>query len=461
MKSIMNAVLRQHCLAILLVLMEFGWSLAAPLITVSGTIRYTAPTGNEANDAANALSLFPVRGAKVELYDENVVLLGTPPDVLLGTTYTDDNGFYSFNVPDTDTLGVIAGTIDPYLGIYPTTKPALPAVGGIKSAVSMYAAGPLDVNSDDTLGAQYAGRNTTTYNIPAGQNFTMNVDLGTANNTELSFAPFDAMTEASRYYSTLPGSVNNSVQALFPTGEGTSNFSNARMHILNGDRYDWDVDMHEYGHYVQSLTPGISQAVGGPHSSLDNLRYSRPLLTREQANGLAWSEGWATYFGISGQQELNSAAKGIQRVGDTIYNDNNDADGTSQGVTRYGIEDQTIGGRPSRGEDNEASVSRILLDLYDANNDAADRDRVTLGDKAIWNIIRNNQTDTLSKFWNALISQPGTTNTQRINYGAIFQAHNVSPQPSDVAVPNGTDFPLADLVQSSGRHWFYQCSSCQ
>jgi hypothetical protein len=201
--------------------------------------------------------------------------------------------------------------------------------------------------------------------------------------------------------------------------------------------------MHEYGHYVQSMTPGIAGPVGGSHNPNFNLSYQRTDLTRQQANQLAWSEGWATYFSISGQQVMGSSALGIQRVGDTVYNDNNDADGlTIPGGLRLSIEDQSLG--TSRGEDNENSVSRILFDLYDANNEPADRDRVTLGDQTIWNIIRNNQTDTLSKFWNALINQPGTTNSKRIDYGAIFQAQNVSPQPSDTAVPNGTNFQVLD-----------------
>jgi hypothetical protein len=82
------------------------------------------------------------------------------------------------------------------------------------------------------------------------------------------------MVEASRYYSSLPGSVNNSVNTVFPTGENTSNFSNSRMHILQGDRYDWDVAMHEYGHFVQSQTAGISNSPGGGHGD-NNLRFSR------------------------------------------------------------------------------------------------------------------------------------------------------------------------------------------
>lgn len=415
-------------------------------ITVSGTIRYTAPTGNLADDTANALSLFPLRGAKVELWDDNTLILNLPPDIQLGTTYTNDAGFYSFTVDDLDTLFPLGGTIDPFLRIFGETRPALPAAGGIKSAIRMYAAGPLDMDND-TVGPAYGGNTVPAANIPAGMNYTINVDIGTANNTELSFAPFDAMVEASRYYSTLPGSFNNSVDTLFPTGESTSNFSNGRMHILQGDRYDWDVDLHEYGHYVQSLHPGISRpdALGG-HNPNFNLRFQRMDLTREQANGLAWSEGWATYYSISGQQEMNSAAHGIQRVGDTIYNDNSDATGTTiPGGLRTSLENSSIG--TSRGEDNETSVMRILYDLYDANNEAAHRDRVTLGDDAIWNIIRNSKSDTLDKFWDALISQPGTTNSDRIDYGAIFEAQNVSPQPDEISVPLGTAFPRFDVFQ--------------
>jgi hypothetical protein len=428
-------------------------------ITISGKIRYTAPTGNEQNDAANALALFPLRGAKVELWDDNTVFFNVPPDILISTTYTDLNGDYSFTVDDADSLGsLLAGTLDPWLGIYPMTRPALPAPGGVKGAVTFYAAGPLDLSNNDTVGPQYAGAITPVSNIPAGMNYTINVNLGTANNTELSYAAFDAMFEASRYYSTLPASINNSVDTLFPTGEGTSNFSNGRMHILNGDRYDWDVSMHEYGHYVQSLHPGIDNSPGGGHSSANNLRFSRAAggsdlnmagtntLNRRQANELAWGEGWATYYSISGQQEMGSAALGIQRVGDTIYHDNNDTNGTALGL-RYGIENQATGTRPSRGEDNEASVARILYDLYDTTNDAADRDRVVLGDDAIWNLIRNNNTDTLDKFWDALISQPGTTNSDRIDYGAIFEGHNVSPQPDETSVALGETFPRFDINQ--------------
>ena len=417
---------------------------AAP-VTISGTIQYTGATGNEGNDTNNNTALFPARGAKVDLFDDNIILFG---DVLLGTMFTNNNGAYSFTVDDADTAGGLALTIDPFIKVFPESRPVLPAPGGVKSNHKVFIAGALS-GGDDTVGAEYVYSSTPLVAIPTGQNQTINHSFPGASNLDRSFSAFDSMQEASRYYSTLPGSVNNSVRTLFPTNESTSNFSEGRMHILQGDRHDWDVNMHEYGHYVQSLTAGISQSPGGNHSSLNNLRFQRADLNRQQADRLAWGEGWATYFGISGQQQMNSASLGLQRVGDTIYHDNNDGNGTGLGL-RYGIENQTVGGRPSRGEDNEASVARILFDVYDANNEAGERDRLGLGDTAVWNLIRNNTTSSLDQFWDALISQPNTTNTQRINYGAIFQAHSVSPQP-DVTSVNGDVFPVLDIVSPQFR----------
>jgi hypothetical protein len=127
-----------------------------------------------------------------------------------------------------------------------------------------------------------------------------------------------------------------------------------------------------------------------------------------------------------------------------IYHDNNDTDGRSIATgVRYGIEDASIGGRPSRGEDNEASVARILLDLTDATNDGTDRDRVTLGltdehsaDTAWLKITK--PVDTLDKFWDALTDT--ASNRETVDYGAIFQAHNVSPQPDAASVTGTVSF---------------------
>ena len=129
---------------------------------------------------------------------------------------------------------------------------------------------------------------------------------------------------------------NNENTAAFPTGLNTSQFGNGILHFLTGDRYDWDVVSHEFGHYAASRH-GISNSLGGPHSATQNLRWERALLTRQQADRLAWSEGWATFFGTSSQLEQNVAALGIQRAGDSIYDDNQDERNGGDGITRGGF----------------------------------------------------------------------------------------------------------------------------
>jgi hypothetical protein len=410
-------------------------------VTVNGTINYTGRTGNEGNDNTNAAANFPARGVKVEIWDAN-----PGDDALLSTVWTNNSGAYSAVVEGLDSDGLLSFSADVYIRVFPETQPQLPTTGGIQSNHRVRQVTSSDSFGRDVLGSTYRFTSATQMNIPGAA--TINQNFGASGNLAWSFSVFDAMQEASRYYSSLPGSVNNSVDTAFPSTESTSNFSSNRLHILRGDRFDWDVSMHEYGHFVQSLHAGISNSPNGNHNLVDNLRFLRTGLNRLQADQLAWGEAWPTYFAISGQQQLNSAALGIQRVGDVIYHDNDDTNGTNiispNRSLRMSLEQQSIGG-PSRGEDNEASITRILFDLYDSTNDAGDRDRVALGDTAIWNLIRTNTTATLDTFWDALIGQPSITNTTRINYGAIFQAHNVSPAPNPASV-NGDLFPVGDVT---------------
>lgn len=426
--------------------MAFAARDAWAVVTVSGTIRYQGAVGNEGDDLANALGLFPVRGALVQLWDENTA---APGHAVVAETYTNDDGSYSFEVSNAETSldpssghPLDGGTADFFLRILAQSRPQLPVSGGIATAYRVALAGPLDASFDDTLGPIYAHLTPSTLDVAAGYTFDHDFDAGS--DLDHAFSAFDALTSATRHYSDLTGNVETTVVALFPTHESTSNFSESRLHLLGGDRFDWDVATHEFAHNITSLHPGIDNSPGNAHSSRDNLRFSRPDLNRVQANRLAWSEGFATYFGQAAQASQHVSAFGIQRTDDAIYHDNDDADGVSiASGNRYGIEDATVGGRPSRGEDNEATVARILLDLTDDSNDAADRDRVALGADKVWRILTSASApvDTLDRFWDVLVASPGVTNADIVDYGAIFQAHNVSPRPDTTsvhgAVPGG------------------------
>lgn len=404
----------------------------APGVTVSGTVKYTGREG-AAGDAGTDKA-FVSRAVKIEIFDKN----STVADQKIGEGWTDDSGGYAIGVAavETDPGEAASALPDVYVKISPESQPVLPAAGGIKSAIKVVKPGGGD---PEAAGAAYSFSSVVLTDL--GANAVVNKTFAAAGDLDQSFSAYDAFTSITRYHSTLPGTNNNSVVSTFPTADDTSNFSGGRMHVLKGDRYDWDVIGHEYGHFVQSLY-GIAASPGGNHSSAENERFIRSggaapnNLTRDQVNKLAWGEGWATYFSLSGQAEMGVSALGVQRAGDVLYNDNDDTDGTTAGLT-YSLEAQP--GRLSLGEDNELSVARIMWDLYDSNNEAADHDRVTLGDKELFTLVKTNSVTTLSKMWDALHDST-LDNEERIDYGAIFQAHNVSPKPDDTSVSDDS-FP--------------------
>ncbi|HYF14515.1 MAG TPA: hypothetical protein VD971_05510 [Phycisphaerales bacterium] len=422
--------------------MSAGWAVGQ-VTNVTGRIRYTARTGLEADAGSNALR--PSRGVKVELWDHNAD--GT--HVKIGETWTDDTGNYTFtgvSTAETDTTPPdTAGVFDPFVVVAADSRPMGGGAGQVKSAYRVAAVGP----NNTTPGAVHTV-NTDSLINPGGP-VSIDLDMDTSTASRRAFSVFDAMTAAARNHSYLPGTVNNTITAVFPKTAGTSFYNGTLLHILEGDRHDWDVVGHEYGHFLSSLY-GMENNPGGGHSSRNNLRFSRAaggddlpgsnILNRQQADRLAWGEGWASYFGISANILEGTPALNIQRAGDTIYNDNDDGDGTTQGL-RYGIESRHVGGRPSRGEDNEASVSRILLDLADFENDADDHDRVSIGYSNLHSILDTANVTSMTECWSALAAQPGVGNDDLIDYGAIFMRHNAASTP-DISSVHGDVYGIFD-----------------
>jgi len=200
------------------------------------------------------------------------------------------------------------------------------------------------------------------------------------------------------------------------------------IHVLRLDRFDWDVSMHEFGHYV-AKNLGIDRSPGGGHIAGFNLSefFGKPI-----GIPLAWSEGWATYFGTSVQQVMDTASLGIPFVGDTHYTDTEDAN------IDYDLETQT-GGFPgfeirSVGEDDEASVQRILWDLFDTSDDDGDHG-VNLGDGAIISALESAHAGSLSEAFAALTTGRPIADVAQI--GCVFTEHRVAPalsQPADGAL---------------------------
>lgn len=261
---------------------------------------------------------------------------------------------------------------------------------------------------------------------PTGPDLDLTLDI-TANNVEdnnTAFSVAEAILTEDLYIERLRGSGFPSINVIFPSF-GTFFYPFVpEIHILQLDRFDWDVSMHEFGHYVaQNL--GIDRSPGGGHLPGFNLSelYGKP-----GGITLAWSEGWATYFGTSVQQVMDTASLGIPFVGDTQYTDTEDFDFS------YDLETQT-GGFPdfviqSVGEDDEASVQRILWDLFDTVDDDGDHGQ-TLGDGAIISALESAHSATLTEAVGALTAGRATADLAEI--GCIFSEHRVAPSPTQPA----------------------------
>ena len=151
----------------------------------------------------------------------------------------------------------------------------------------------------------------------------------------------------------------------------TSNydFNDGALYILGDansdtDEYDNHIIIHEWGHYFESKF-SRADSIGGSHSTGDKLDIR-----------LAFGEGWGNAWSAIATD-------------DPIYYDSlgsRQSDGWSMNIES---ESKYIPGFYS-----EASIQRILYDLYDSNNDIEGGDTLSLGFKPIYNVLVGKQKNT-------------------------------------------------------------------
>ena len=236
-----------------------------------------------------------------------------------------------------------------------------------------------------------------------------------------AFSVHQAMVYARLYAKSLgedpsPITVNFPIDGQQVCGAPVSCFRKGKpdVNILFGDKWDWDVMMHEYGHYI-SFLGRIDDNPGGAHYMGAHLENTYPD-SKEIALKLAWGEGWPTFFSITAQKSLALDNLHIPFVGDSSYDDTEDielhVDLASEDIT------------PSVGEDDELSVGRILYAI--ANGSAPTHGAAFhLTDKSIWLALKSHNVATLWDGWVALIE--GQRPYRLASVGAVFADHAVAP----------------------------------
>lgn len=168
--------------------------------------------------------------------------------------------------------------------------------------------------------------------------------------------------------------------------------------LEDNDYCDWDVIMHEYGHFVEDYLD-LEDGSGGDHHSYDSLSEVREDL--EDGVTTAWSEGFATYFAMSCQNELGLktlniiSQSGKNENGDSTYTDITYGD---SGFITNEYNFKNSSDVTTKGEGCERTLCTYLLGLADSDIVPSIKDDFNYGYLEIWNVIVENRCKCLSDF---------------------------------------------------------------
>lgn len=231
--------------------------------------------------------------------------------------------------------------------------------------------------------------------------------------------------------------------AVFPNSLYAFPINQINIHKTNGhSEYtgtpkDWDILLHEFGHYVAEEYD-FSRLLALGHSLTENLSVRHG---KDWGTELAWQEGFATYYSISSQMAYASDIS-VPGAGDIKYKN-------------YNIETSTA---YKYGEHNEWVISRILFDLADDTPleflDGSNKDLINYGDDGLFDELvessSNGRIDTLSEFITDWYSQNPTD-----NLGPILQRFNVVGEPLSPSLINNLDSSTPTFSWDIGGHDAY------
>jgi hypothetical protein len=373
-------------------------------ITVQGNVQWTDENG----------TTHPVFGASVNIFDDDGIL----GDEFITAVPTDVSGNYSAVIGNDD--GPFQGNRDVFVRV-----------------VSFNTL----VDTKDDPGNRYTMTSPVHDETPDGTVINESFTAGNSGGGE-AWSVFQAGTWIAVYARMRNGgSALPSVEIEWPTNENTSKYT-GKINILQLDRWDWDVTMHEYGHYTADQL-NTEDNPGGPHNFGDCISDTGSA-TKDRGVKLAWGEGWPTYNGTVAQQILNLAALNVPRVGDVNYQDTEDLN------SNYSLDAQDANGH---GEDNETAVQRLLWDLFDSVNDG--RDAIARSDQNIWTTLDGVDPVSLSAAWAALRS--GQNNQTDLLMGEIASDQSIGPRliapvAGALVTPASASFSWNRDVGCSGTH---------
>ncbi|HEX7880839.1 MAG TPA: FlgD immunoglobulin-like domain containing protein, partial [Candidatus Eisenbacteria bacterium] len=352
-------------------------SVQGTCITIEGHIGWRDENNN----------LHDAFGLSVQIWDEDTVI-----DEFVDVTATDTNGNYHIEVNGDD--GFLQGDRDIYVRII-----------SANTAVSIETAG--------LFGSVYENVSGVSDETPCGTTITRSVNFVNTDPTPAMQLCESGTWVASYVADQLNGdSFLGQIVLEWPGTTTSANYDGSDINLRPGDRWDWDVLHHEYGHYVQDVF-NTEDNPGGPHNIGDCV--SDVHNSKSEGIRLAWGEGWPTYNGTNAQLFYNLASRSIPRVGDANYADSGESN------FNYNLDDQDSNGM---GEDNEVAVQRILWDWNDGASDS--RDAVNLSEVDLFNWINAADPTSFSAAWAAI--RPNLSAANLLAAAEVLSDHFVGPR---------------------------------
>lgn len=340
----------------------------------------------------------PLRHVLVELYDSTTFI-----DKLLGSAITDNNGYFKIFFHN-DTSIFENGGYDLFIRVYAGDNNAY-VVQGSNVNQKYYDETSKTENQNVQTGSTTDFSNDRNGKVP----YSMDTSIGRA------FQISQALLTARDFAKEMKGSQPEGVRVRYPYSNSCSYESSEKMINITGIDPDsgmpqpyasWDVIMHEYGHHI-SYEMDIIDSPGGWHAincnmidhySENNSASCSSQCARHENGGfsaseakiqgekIAWSEAWATIFGLMAQNYYSSYLNNISTVCDSSY--------TAYNGVNYDMNNCSH----NLGEGCELSVGAILWDLFDYDEEGETNDTIYLDYQKWWNVTTGSQATTFSGF---------------------------------------------------------------
>lgn len=340
----------------------------------------------------------PLRNTRVDLYDTE---FGQDWFIkLMGTTFTDENGYYRFAFINADSFWDFeCGGYDPMIRIYPDSKTFEVAREWL---------------FNDFIFSYYYKCSNVIKNVNTGTTTRLDIKIlySKYDNTSKAFSIGQAMATAQEFaygYANMPLDKLH-LNVIYPQDAFTSFSWSSFSGINTNDWNDWKVIIHEYGHYVEYVmgTYGmnlIDFILKNPSHFIDT-DHLHDKSDKKFAMELTWSESWATAFAMILYDTLD--------LSDIAFTDS----------IRQRIYDTNIFNPSERksGEGQEQAVIKYLWDLYDSDNGF--NDAMSLGTRNFLNATLRSGIYTLTDFINSF---EGEYQNDIIHNGQLLENSQIAP----------------------------------